>query len=34
MENLDLKGLFTSVPMYIGLVVGFVLCKVLGKKRY
>jgi len=32
MQNFDFKELIKSPYMYVGLVVGYVLCKQLGKK--
>jgi len=32
MENFDFKELFKSPYMYVGLVVGYVLCKSMKKK--
>jgi len=34
MENFDFKELIKSPYMYVGAVVGYLLCKQMGKKRY
>jgi len=33
MENFDFKELIKSPYMYVGLVVGYVACNMLGKKK-
>ena len=33
MENFKFDELIKSPYMYVGLVVGFILCKTLGKKK-
>ena len=34
MENFSITELFKSPYMYVGLVVGYILCKTLSKKKY
>lgn len=34
MENFDFKELIKSPYMYVGVVVGYLLCKQMGKRKY